>query len=107
MAWPSSFVGYSIFPPAGSWCNTRSAGPGLTGGRVTQPSAHLDPEPPAQAAACVEEDTMPEYRSRTPTAGRNMSDARALLPSTGMKDADFHKPIIALSNPFTQFLPAH
>src|SRR5690554_662243 len=107
MAWPPSFVGYSIFPPAGSWCNSRSAGPGLTGGRVTESRADLDPEPPAQAAACVEEDTMPEYRSRTTTAGRNMAGARALCRATGMKDDDFHKPIIAVANSFTQFVPGH
>src|SRR5690554_5296906 len=107
MAWPPSFVGYSIFPPAGSWCNSRSAGPGLTGGRVTESRADLDPEPPAQAAACVEEDTMPEYRSRTTTAGRNMAGARALWRATGMKDDDFHKPIIAVANSFTQFVPGH
>lgn len=50
---------------------------------------------------------MPEYRSRTTTAGRNMAGARALWRATGMKDDDFHKPIIAVSNSFTQFVPGH
>ena len=53
------------------------------------------------------EDTMPEYRSRTTTAGRNMAGARALWRATGMKDEDFHKPIIAVANSFTQFVPGH
>ena len=50
---------------------------------------------------------MPEYRSRTSTAGRNMAGARALWRATGMKDGDFHKPIIAIANSFTQFVPGH
>jgi len=50
---------------------------------------------------------MPEYRSRTSTAGRNMAGARALWRATGMKDDDFHKPIIAVCNSFTQFVPGH
>ncbi|ASP38240.1 dihydroxy-acid dehydratase [Bacterioplanes sanyensis] len=50
---------------------------------------------------------MPEYRSRTSTAGRNMAGARALWRATGMKDDDFHKPIIAIANSFTQFVPGH
>ncbi|SDL02112.1 dihydroxy-acid dehydratase [Franzmannia pantelleriensis] len=50
---------------------------------------------------------MPEYRSRTTTAGRNMAGARALWRATGMKDDDFHKPIIAVANSFTQFVPGH
>jgi len=50
---------------------------------------------------------MPEYRSRTTTAGRNMAGARALWRATGMKDDDFSKPIIAISNSFTQFVPGH
>ncbi len=50
---------------------------------------------------------MPEYRSRTSTAGRNMAGARALWRATGMTDADFHKPIIAVANSFTQFVPGH
>ena len=50
---------------------------------------------------------MPEYRSRTSTAGRNMAGARALWRATGMKDEDFSKPIIAISNSFTQFVPGH
>jgi dihydroxy-acid dehydratase len=50
---------------------------------------------------------MPEYRSKTSTAGRNMAGARALWRATGMKDDDFQKPIIAISNSFTQFVPGH
>ncbi|MFW5823811.1 MAG: dihydroxy-acid dehydratase [Marinobacter sp.] len=50
---------------------------------------------------------MPEYRSRTSTAGRNMAGARALWRATGMKDDDFGKPIIAVANSFTQFVPGH
>ncbi|MCF7750230.1 dihydroxy-acid dehydratase [Bacillus subtilis subsp. subtilis] len=50
---------------------------------------------------------MPDYRSRTSTAGRNMAGARALWRATGMTDADFHKPIIAIANSFTQFVPGH
>ncbi len=50
---------------------------------------------------------MPEYRSRTTTHGRNMAGARALWRATGMSDDDFEKPIIAVSNSFTQFVPGH
>jgi len=50
---------------------------------------------------------MPQYRSKTSTAGRNMAGARALWRATGMKDDDFHKPIIAVANSFTQFVPGH
>ncbi|TDK22955.1 dihydroxy-acid dehydratase [Luteimonas aestuarii] len=50
---------------------------------------------------------MPEYRSRTSTHGRNMAGARALWRATGMQDGDFHKPIIAIANSFTQFVPGH
>jgi len=50
---------------------------------------------------------MPEYRSRTSTAGRNMAGARALWRATGMTDDDFSKPIIAIANSFTQFVPGH
>ena len=50
---------------------------------------------------------MPQYRSRTSTHGRNMAGARALWRATGMKDGDFEKPIIAVVNSFTQFVPGH
>jgi len=50
---------------------------------------------------------MPQYRSRTTTHGRNMAGARALWRATGMTDADFDKPIIAIANSFTQFVPGH
>ena len=50
---------------------------------------------------------MPPYRSRTTTEGRNMAGARsALWRATGMTDEDFKKPIIAIANSFTQFVPA-
>jgi dihydroxy-acid dehydratase len=50
---------------------------------------------------------MPHYRSRTTTHGRNMAGARGLWRATGMKDGDFGKPIIAIANSFTQFVPGH
>ena len=50
---------------------------------------------------------MPQYRSRTSTHGRNMAGARGLWRATGMKDEDFGKPIIAIANSFTQFVPGH
>ncbi|HVL10657.1 MAG TPA: dihydroxy-acid dehydratase [Burkholderiaceae bacterium] len=50
---------------------------------------------------------MPAYRSKTSTAGRNMAGARSLWRATGMKDEDFSKPIIAVVNSFTQFVPGH
>ncbi|MCB2084512.1 MAG: dihydroxy-acid dehydratase, partial [Sphingomonadaceae bacterium] len=50
---------------------------------------------------------MPDYRSRTSTHGRNMAGARGLWRATGMKDGDFGKPIIAVVNSFTQFVPGH
>ncbi|MBV8035953.1 dihydroxy-acid dehydratase [Roseateles sp.] len=50
---------------------------------------------------------MPTYRSKTSTAGRNMAGARSLWRATGMKDEDFSKPIIAIANSFTQFVPGH
>ena len=50
---------------------------------------------------------MPDYRSKTSTHGRNMAGARALWRATGMKDGDFGKPIIAVVNSFTQFVPGH
>jgi dihydroxy-acid dehydratase len=50
---------------------------------------------------------MPVYRSRTSTHGRNMAGARSLWRATGMTDGDFGKPIIAIANSFTQFVPGH
>jgi dihydroxy-acid dehydratase len=50
---------------------------------------------------------MPTYRSRTTTHGRNMAGARALWRATGVKNEDFGKPIIAIANSFTQFVPGH
>src|ERR1700681_528093 len=50
---------------------------------------------------------MPQLRSATSTQGRNMAGARALWRATGMTDADFGKPIVAIANSFTQFVPGH
>ncbi len=50
---------------------------------------------------------MPQLRSRTSTHGRNMAGARGLWRATGMKDSDFGKPIVAIANSFTQFVPGH
>ncbi|WP_068087588.1 dihydroxy-acid dehydratase [Polycladidibacter stylochi] len=50
---------------------------------------------------------MPNYRSRTSTHGRNMAGARGLWRATGVKEGDFGKPIIAVVNSFTQFVPGH
>ncbi|MCP4494376.1 MAG: dihydroxy-acid dehydratase [Gammaproteobacteria bacterium] len=50
---------------------------------------------------------MPQYRSKTSTAGRKMAGARSLWRATGMRDEDFQKPIIAIANSFTQFVPGH
>src|SRR6201995_4186001 len=50
---------------------------------------------------------MPELRSKTSTSGRNMAGARALWRATGMTDGDFGKPIVAIANSFTQFVPGH
>jgi dihydroxy-acid dehydratase len=57
--------------------------------------------------ACTGPADMPQYRSRTTTHGRNMAGARGLWRATGMKDGDFGKPIIAVVNSFTQFVPGH
>src|SRR5207244_5172417 len=51
--------------------------------------------------------TMPELRSKTSTHGRTMAGARALWRATGMTDDDFGKPIVAIANSFTQFVPGH
>ncbi len=50
---------------------------------------------------------MPQYRSRTSTHGRNMAGARSLWRACGAKDGDFDKPIIAVVNSYTQFVPGH
>ena len=50
---------------------------------------------------------MPQLRSKTTTAGRNMAGARALWRATGVKEEDFGKPFIAIANSFTQFVPGH
>ncbi len=50
---------------------------------------------------------MPDYRSKTTTHGRNMAGARGLWRATGVKEEDFGKPIIAIANSYTQFVPGH
>ena len=50
---------------------------------------------------------MPRYRSHTTTQGRNMAGARALWRATGLQDDDFNKPMIAIANSYTQFVPGH
>lgn len=50
---------------------------------------------------------MPELRSRTVTHGRNMAGARALMQASGVAREDFGKPIIAVANSFTEFVPGH
>jgi dihydroxy-acid dehydratase len=61
----------------------------------------------SEANELPKDSVMPQYRSRTSTSGRNMAGARALWRATGMKDDDFSKPIIAIANSFTQFVPGH
>src|SRR5881398_1790865 len=62
---------------------------------------------PSWARPASKDNSMPAYRSRTTTHGRNMAGARGLWRATGMKDSDFGKPIIAVVNSFTQFVPGH
>src|SRR6202162_1355430 len=65
---------------------------------------------PGSALALMQNEVrtlMPAYRSRTTTHGRNMAGARGLWRATGMKDEDFGKPIVAVVNSFTQFVPGH
>ena len=50
---------------------------------------------------------MPQYRSRTSTAGRRMAAARGLWRATGLRDEDFAKPIVAIANSYSQFVPGH
>src|ERR1700723_1293882 len=66
-----------------------------------------DQRPGNRAAHPSRSSPMPAYRSRTSTHGRNMAGARGLWRATGMKDGDFGKPIIAVVNSFTQFVPGH
>jgi dihydroxy-acid dehydratase len=73
------------------------------GPEQTDRLAPFDPTLPSQP----EGHTMPAYRSRTTTHGRNMAGARGLWRATGVKDGDFGKPIIAVVNSFTQFVPGH
>ena len=68
---------------------------------------HILVSSPPWIPSCKRFKPMPEYRSKTSTHGRNMAGARALWRATGMKDDDFQKPIIAVVNSFTQFVPGH
>jgi dihydroxy-acid dehydratase len=68
---------------------------------------HILVSSPPWTPSCKRFKPMPEYRSKTSTHGRNMAGARALWRATGMKDDDFQKPIIAVVNSFTQFVPGH
>jgi dihydroxy-acid dehydratase len=62
---------------------------------------------PSRPRLASKESPMPAYRSRTSTHGRNMAGARGLWRATGMKESDFGKPIVAVVNSFTQFVPGH
>jgi len=73
----------------------------------TDPRTLERPPPAAERDIRLPRDPMPAYRSRTTTHGRNMAGARGLWRATGMKDSDFGKPIIAVVNSFTQFVPGH
>ena len=76
--------------------------------RPTQLSALarlIQPTPRAPANPLHSRIFMPDYRSKTSTHGRNMAGARALWRATGVMETDFGKPIIAVANSFTQFVP--
>ena len=83
-----------------------ASGTGFHAVPTARPQVRGFPSTHAPASASVLP-TMPDYRSRTSTHGRNMAGARALWRATGMKDDDFHKPIVAIANSFTQFVPGH
>src|SRR5690606_8247589 len=79
-----------------------------TGNPIPRRSARPLPGGGATGHCQAKDDSqMPAYRSRTTTHGRNMAGARGLWRATGMKDSDFGKPIIAIVNSFTQFVPGH
>src|SRR5262249_52730051 len=67
----------------------------------------MSPRPARMRAPAERRSAMRPYRSRTSTSGRNMAGARALWRATGMTDGDFDKPIIAIANSYTQFVPGH
>src|SRR5690606_9896854 len=87
----------------GCTCNRGNAAQSVGVCALHIPRAQASPRPPSSQRF----HTLPEYRSRTSTHGRNMAGARALWRATGMRDADFHKPIVAIANSFTQFVPGH
>lgn len=74
---------------------------------ITAADQNLSAARRASARPASKDNAMPAYRSRTTTHGRNMAGARGLWRATGMKDSDFGKPIIAVVNSFTQFVPGH
>lgn len=74
---------------------------------ITAADQNLSAARRASAWPASKDNAMPAYRSRTTTHGRNMAGARGLWRATGMKDSDFGKPIIAVVNSFTQFVPGH
>src|ERR687892_475065 len=63
--------------------------------------------PPARTSGPARGRTVPALRSRVPTHGRNAAGARSLWRATGMGDDDFGKPIVAIANSYTQFVPGH
>src|SRR2546423_1142938 len=76
---------------------------------VSRPSASTRPSATGPTSETTKDrsSAMPPLRSRTSTHGRNMARARALWRATGMTDGDFGKPIVAVANSFTQFVPGH
>src|SRR5690606_25828152 len=91
--------------PAGVWDNglvcPKRGSRGCSHGRTRGPYSR-GPLPFRDISQAI---TMPAYRSKTSTAGRNMAGARSLWRATGLKDEDFSKPIVAGVNSFTQFVP--
>src|SRR5678815_5997014 len=73
-------------------------------GKLSRSATRLDETPPLGESEPM---SSKGYRSRTSTHGRNMAGARSLWRATGMNDADFEKPIVAIANSFTQFVPGH
>src|SRR5436190_998043 len=100
---------------SGSWARAPGPVPFWVGRRMATLrqgaliGAFIDPAHRLKDAfpASQEGQIMPAYRSRTTTHGRNMAGARGLWRATGMKNEDFGKPIIAVVNSFTQFVPGH
>src|SRR6185436_2078545 len=96
-------------PPFSARSRTAHASSDRGAAELREPAPGGATRPPASGLFCYELGLMKTkgYRSRTSTQGRNMAGARSLWRATGMKDADFEKPIIAIANSFTQFVPGH